>query len=62
MMIDGPDYGHMMSGFWVPDLLEEARRQTLAVAGSLHAEADQAFVDAISELDVGRGADGPSET
>ena len=51
----------MMPGFWVSDLLEEARRQTLAVAGSLHAEADQAFVDAISELDVGRGPDGPSE-
>ncbi len=42
---------------WVPDtrtpgFAEEARRQSLAVAASPHAEADQRFVDAISELDI----------
>ena len=42
---------------WVPDtrtpgFAEEARRQSLAVAASVHAEADQRFVDAISELDI----------
>ncbi|MDE0387721.1 MAG: antitoxin MazE family protein [Rhodospirillales bacterium] len=42
---------------WVPDtrkpgFAEEARRQSLAVAASAHAEADQRFVDAISELDI----------
>ena len=43
---------------WVPDtrapgFLEEARRQSLAVAESRHAEADQAFIDAIGEIDAG---------
>ena len=43
---------------WVPDTRapgfpEEARRQALAVAGSGHAESDQAFIDAISEIDAG---------
>ena len=42
---------------WVPDtrtpgFAEEARRQSLAVATSVHAEADQQFVDAISEIDI----------
>ncbi len=42
---------------WVPDtrtqgFAEEARRQSLAVAASAHAEADQRFVDAISEIDI----------
>lgn len=42
---------------WVPDtrtqgFAEEAHRQSLAVAASVHAEADQRFVDAISELDI----------
>lgn len=40
---------------WVPDVrspefAKEAQRQSLAVARSRHAEADQDFVDAISEL------------
>ena len=39
---------------WVPDIQaaafqREAHRQSLAVARSAHAEADQAFIDAISE-------------
>ena len=43
---------------WVPDtrvpgFAEEARRQSLAVARSAHAEADQAFIDAISETGTG---------
>ena len=43
---------------WVPDtrapgFSEEARRQSLAVATSAHAEIDQAFIDTISEIDVG---------
>lgn len=42
---------------WVPDtripgFAEEARRQSLAVAASVHAEADQSFVDAIGEVDI----------
>ena len=42
---------------WVPDtrapgFAEEARRQSQAVAASEHAEADQAFIDAISEFEV----------
>ena len=42
---------------WVPDtrapgFAEEASRQSLAVAHSKHAEADQAFIDAISETRV----------
>lgn len=43
---------------WVPDtrapgFAEEARSQSLAVASSEHAEADQAFIDAISETHFG---------
>ncbi len=43
---------------WVPDtrapgFAEEARRQSQAVAASRHAEADQSFIDAISEFEVG---------
>lgn len=39
---------------WVPDIRsaefrEQAHRQSLAVARSLHAHEDQAFIDAISE-------------
>ena len=42
---------------WVPDtrtpgFAEEASRQSLAVAASVHAETDQRFVDAISEIDI----------
>ena len=42
---------------WVPDtrapgFTEEARRQSLLVAESAHDEADQAFIDAISEIDI----------
>ena len=42
---------------WVPDtrapgFAEEARRQSLAVASSEHAESDQDFVDAIGEVDI----------
>ena len=41
---------------WVPDtrapgFAEEARRQSLAVAASPHADDDQAFIDAVSALD-----------
>jgi len=41
---------------WVPDLRSpklaaEARRQSLAVAKSSHAKADQDFVDSISDWD-----------
>lgn len=41
---------------WVPDVrapafAAEAHRQSLAVAGSHHAEEDQAFVDAVSDAD-----------
>jgi hypothetical protein len=40
---------------WVPDVRArgfavQAHRQSLAVAASLHAAADQQFIDAISEL------------
>ena len=43
---------------WVPDtrapnFADEARRQSRAVAASRHAEADQAFIDAISEFEGG---------
>ncbi len=43
---------------WVPDTRtpkfeKEARRQSLAVAISAHAEDDQAFIDAISEAGSG---------
>jgi hypothetical protein len=42
---------------WVPDVRApsfgaEAHRQSLAVARSRHARDDQAFIDAISDLDV----------
>lgn len=45
---------------WVPNVraagfAEEAHRQSLAVARSPHAEADQAFIDAI--VDSGRRCD-----
>ena len=41
---------------WVPDVRapsfkREAHRQSLAVAASAHESEDQAFIDAISELD-----------
>ena len=41
---------------WVPDtrapgFAEDARRQSLAVAASSHADDDQAFIDAVSEFD-----------
>ena len=36
-----------------PEFAEEARRQSEAVAASEHAEADQSFIDAISEFEVG---------
>ena len=40
---------------WVPDVdspefIAEARRQSLVIANSLHAEEDQAFIDAISDF------------
>jgi len=43
---------------WVPDtrapnFADEARRQSRAVATSRHAEADRAFIDAISEFETG---------
>lgn len=43
---------------WVPDtrtpnFADEARLQSRAVATSRHAEADQAFIDAISEFESG---------
>ena len=48
---------------WVPDLRSpsfaaEARRQSLAVARSAHARADQDFIDAVSEelVSEGKGA------
>ncbi len=39
---------------WVPDMrspvfVKEARRQSLAVAKSSHAEADQDFIDSVSD-------------
>lgn len=42
---------------WVPDVRSpeferEARRQAKAVAASLHARDDQAFIDALSQDDV----------
>ena len=33
-----------------PGLAEEARRQSLAIAASAHADDDQAFIDSISEF------------
>jgi hypothetical protein len=43
---------------WVPDtrapgFAEEARRQSLLIAESAQDEDDQAFIDSISEIDVG---------
>ncbi|MGH2991655.1 MAG: antitoxin MazE family protein [Solirubrobacterales bacterium] len=43
---------------WVPDVRSpafeaEAHRQSLAVAGSPHADQDQDFIDAISEPQAG---------
>jgi DNA-binding LacI/PurR family transcriptional regulator len=43
---------------WVPDVRsaefrEQAHEQSLAVAQSSHAREDQAFIDAVSELDGG---------
>ena len=40
---------------WVPDVRspefkKQAHRQSVAVAGSPHADDDQAFIDAVSEL------------
>lgn len=48
---------------WVPDVRSpsfksEAHRQSLAVAASAHEREDQAFIDAISELDFEDGGDG----
>lgn len=42
---------------WVPDVRaasfrSQAHRQSLAVAASSHAQADQAFIDAVSVLDA----------
>ena len=37
----------------MPDFAAEARRQSLAVATSERAEANQAFIDAVSEFDTG---------
>lgn len=42
---------------WVPDVRTpafkaEAHRQSLAVASSAHADEDQAFIDAISDLQI----------
>ena len=34
----------------MPGFDEEARRQSLAVAASIHADDDQAFIDSISEF------------
>lgn len=47
---------------WVPDVRApsfkaEAHRQSLAVAASAHAAEDQAFIDAVSALDVDDGSD-----
>jgi Protein of unknown function (DUF3018) len=47
---------------WVPDVRapafrSEARRQSLAVAASPHASADQAFIDAVSAIDVEESGD-----
>jgi len=47
---------------WVPDVRSssfrsEAHRQSAAVAASAHAREDQAFIDAISAIDVENGGD-----
>ncbi len=46
---------------WVPDVRSpgfraEAHRQSLAVAASVHARDDQAFIDSLSILDDGNDA------
>lgn len=45
IQVEVPDTRH-------PDFTEEARRQSAAVAASEHAADDQAFIEAISDLDV----------
>jgi hypothetical protein len=47
---------------WVPDVRApsfktEAHRQSLAVAASDHALSDQAFIDAVSDIDFEDGSD-----
>ncbi len=47
---------------WVPDMRapsfrSEAHRQSLAVAASVQAGEDQAFIDAVSALDFDNGGD-----
>jgi len=47
---------------WVPDVRSpsfrsEAHRQSRAVAASAHAREDQAFIDAVSAIDVENGDD-----
>lgn len=47
---------------WVPDVRassfkSEAHRQSLAVGASAHAREDQAFIDAVSAVDLGEGGD-----
>lgn len=47
---------------WVPDMRipsfrSAAHRQSLAVARSAQAREDQAFIDAVSAVDVGNGGD-----
>ena len=47
---------------WVPDVRSpsfrpEAHRQSTAIAASAHARGDQAFIDAISAIDVENGGD-----
>ena len=48
-----PEIEELFAPNTVDVLSEEARGQSLAVAGSGHSEVDQSFVDAISENDVG---------
>ncbi len=50
-----PDRENAASGVRVPDIREEAFRQSLAVARSAHAETDRAFIEAIGEPDIGWG-------
>lgn len=47
---------------WVPDVRSPAfksaaHRQSLAVAASAHARADQAFIDAVAAIDFEQGLD-----
>ena len=46
-MSDRPNHGTALPAVRVPEIREEARRQSLAVALSTHAEVDRAFIDAI---------------